>query len=221
MIAVIPRIEGVPAIRWYRHPHVVMQTHTFNAWDDGDHLHLDHFITASGWLSQFPDLRNPDAHEAPPFAQRWSFDVRSESTEFEISKIFEHVGEMPAIDPRRATRHHHQYYFGTINHALGPMLDWGPKGPPFTCIGHYNDETGELSYFYAGPDSAPEEPLFIPRSADSPEGEGWLITIVGRRAENRTDLVVLDALDIAAGPVATIRIPFRLHEGFHGIWVAS
>jgi carotenoid cleavage dioxygenase-like enzyme len=75
--------------------------------------------------------------------------------------------------------------------------------------------------YYAGPDSAPEEPLFIPRSATSPEGDGWLITIVGRRAENRTDLVVLDALDIADGPVATIRIPFRLHEGFHGTWVAT
>ena len=221
MIAVIPRHVGVAAIRWYRHPQTVMQTHTFNAWDDGDHLHLDHFITASGWLSQFPDLRNPGAHEAPPFAQRWSFDLRSESPEFQIHHIFEHVGEMPVIDPRKATRQHHHYYFGTINHALGPMLDWGPKGPPFTCIGHFDDQTGELSYYYAGPDSAPEEPLFIPRSTDSSEGDGWLITIVGRRSENRTDLVVLDAPDIAAGPVATIRIPFRLHEGFHGTWVTS
>jgi carotenoid cleavage dioxygenase-like enzyme len=220
MIAVIPRSEGVEAIRWYRHPQVVMQTHTFNAWDAGGYLHLDHFVTASGWLSQFPDLRDPTAREAPPFAQRWSFDLNSEANEFEINKIFEHIGEMPAIDPRMATLHHHHYYFGTTNDALGPMLDWGPKGPPFTCIGHYNDETGELAYYYAGPDSAPEEPLFVPRSDHSPEGDGWLITIVGRRAENRTDLVVLDAVDIAAGPVATIRIPFRLHEGFHGTWIA-
>jgi carotenoid cleavage dioxygenase-like enzyme len=219
MIAVIPRHEGVAAIRWYQHPHVAMQTHTFNAWDDGDRLHLDHFITASGWLSQFPDLRNPGAREAPPFAERWTFDLGSGSDEFEIRKIFEHIGEMPAIDSRQATRQHHHYYFGTTNHALGPMLDWGPKGPPFTCIGHYDDQTDEVAYYYAGPHSAPEEPLFIPRSAGSPEGDGWLITIVGRRAENRTDLVVLDALDIGSGPVATIRIPFRLHEGFHGTWV--
>jgi Retinal pigment epithelial membrane protein len=81
--------------------------------------------------------------------------------------------------------------------------------------------TGELSYFYAGPDSAPEEPLLIPRSPDAPEGDGWLISIVGRRAENRTDLVILDALDITAGSVATIRIPFSLHEGFHGTWVTA
>ena len=51
------------------------------------------------------------------------------------------------------------------------------------------------------------------------QGNGWLMTIVGRRAENRTDFVILDAADIAAGPVATIRFPCRVHEGFHGIWI--
>jgi carotenoid cleavage dioxygenase-like enzyme len=42
---------------------------------------------------------------------------------------------------------------------------------------------------------------------------------VGRRHENRTDLVILDAQDIAAGPVATVKFPCRVHEGFHGCWV--
>jgi carotenoid cleavage dioxygenase len=61
--------------------------------------------------------------------------------------------------------------------------------------------------------------VFVPRSPDAPEGDGWLVTIVGRRAENRTDLVILDALNLRAGPVATIRFPTRVHEGFHGIWI--
>ena len=103
--------------------------------------------------------------------------------------------------------------------ALGPMLEWGPKGPPFTCLGHYDEGADKLHFWYAGPDSAPEEPLFVPRSAHAGEGDGWLLSIVGRRRENRTDLVVLDALDIAAGPVATVRMPCRIHEGFHGTWV--
>ena len=61
----------------------------------------------------------------------------------------------------------------------------------------------------------------MPRSAGAPEGEGWLLTMVGRRAENRTDLVILDAARIDAGPVAIIKFPCRLHEGFHGIWVSA
>ena len=224
-VAVIPRAEGVAAIRWYTCPVVAMQTHTFNAWeeakDGGTVLHLDHFITGSGWLSQFPDLHNPDAKEKPPFAQRWSFDLGSSATTFEIRKLFDHIGEMPVVDPRHLMSRARHFWFGSNNPALGPMLEWGPKGPPFTCLGHFDEAAGKLNFWYAGPDSAPEEPLFVPRSADAPEGDGWLLSIVGRRAHNRTDLVVLDALDIAAGPVATVRMPCRIHEGFHGTWMAQ
>jgi carotenoid cleavage dioxygenase-like enzyme len=223
VVGVIPRSIGVAGLRWFPHPGAspVMQTHTFNAWEDGDVLHLDHFITESGWLSQFPDLRDPDAHEKPPFAERWTFDMSSDSNAFSINRIFNHIGEMPMVDPRRLMHRATNLYFGTINHVLGPMLEWGPKGPPFTCIGHYNDDTGETRYWYAGPDSAPEEPVFVPKGPGGADGDGWLLTIVGRRAENRTDLVVLDALDIAAGPVATIRFPCRVHEGFHGTWIPA
>ena len=37
--------------------------------------------------------------------------------------------------------------------------------------------------------------------------------------ENRTDRVILDPRNRAAGPVATVRMPCRIHEGFHGVWV--
>jgi carotenoid cleavage dioxygenase-like enzyme len=30
---------------------------------------------------------------------------------------------------------------------------------------------------------------------------------------------MLDALDLAAGPIATITVPFRLRYAFHGTWV--
>jgi hypothetical protein len=128
---------------------------------------------------------------------------------------------MPMIDLRFLMQRTEHFWFGTSNLQLGPMLEMGPKGPPFTCLGHWIALTGRLEYYYAGPNSAPEEPVFVPRSANSAQGDGWLLTVVGRRAENRTDLVILDALDLSAGPVATIRFPARLHEGFHGIWVPA
>lgn len=220
-VAVIPRVEGVPGIRWFTHPTPVMQTHTFNAWNENGWLHLDHFITGTGWLSQFPDINDPNNHEQPPFAQRWSFDLASDRQDFDVAPIFTQFGEMPVIDARFAMHRTRHFFFGTFNPALGPMLEWGPKGPPFTCIGHFDEQLQAMSFWYAGPDSAPEEPCFVPKSPDSAEGDGWLLTVVGRRGENRTDLVVLDALDVAAGPVAVIRMPCRLHEGFHGTWVPA
>jgi carotenoid cleavage dioxygenase-like enzyme len=34
-------------------------------------------------------------------------------------------------------------------------------------------------------------------------------------------MIVLDALDIGAGPIATLKIPFRLRYGFHGTWIPA
>ena len=89
----------------------------------------------------------------------------------------------------------------------------GPRAPP-GCLFHRDDDTGEQTGYCVGEDSAPEEPVFVPKGPDAGEGEGYLLSLVGRRALNRYDLIILDALDIAAGPVATVQIPFRLRYGF-------
>lgn len=65
------------------------------------------------------------------------------------------------------------------------------------------------------------EPVFAPRAEDAPEGDGWLLTPVYRAAENRSDVVIHRALDLEAGPVATVRLPHRMPYGFHGNWVPA
>jgi carotenoid cleavage dioxygenase len=219
-VAVIPRREGVAGLRWFSSPVLGMETHTINAWEEGSRLHLDHFFTRSGWLSQFPHVNDPEARELPPFAERWTVDLADPADKIEIVKLHNQVGEMPVIDPRTLGQKTGRFYFGTSNTELGPMLEWGPKGPPFTCLCGFDTISGELDYYYAGPHSAPEEPLFVSRHEHAADNDGWLISVVGRRAENRTDVVILDALNLAAGPVAEIRLPCRIHEGFHGTWVA-
>ncbi|HEU0045405.1 carotenoid oxygenase family protein [Sphingomonas sp.] len=221
MVGVVPRAPGGTGnVRWFKAPKPVMETHTFNAWEDGAKLNLEHFITQTGWLSQFPDINDPTAKEQPPFAQRWTIDLEANEDDAIVqTRMFDHIGEMPMIDLRFMTQRTRHFWFGTSNTALGPMLPFGAKGPPFTCIGHFDAETGALDFFYAGPDSSPEEPIFVPRSPDAAEGDGWLMTVVGRRAENRTDFVILDARNLSAGPIATIKFPCRVHEGFHGIWI--
>ncbi len=220
-VGIFPRDEGVQAMRWFTCPVTAMQTHTFNAWEEGRTLHLDHFVTGSGWLSQFPDLHDPEAKEKPPFGERWSFDLAGAADHFEIRRLINHIGEMPVIDPRYAMQRARHFWFGTSHAALGPMLPPGPKGPPFTCLAHYDEAADKLDFFYAGAHSAPEEPLFVPRGPGAAEGDGWLLTMVGRRAENRTDLVILDARQLSRGPLAIVKFPCRLHEGFHGTWVSA
>ena len=65
------------------------------------------------------------------------------------------------------------------------------------------------------------EPVFVPRSEDAAEGDGWLLATVWRAAENRSDVAVFDTAGLKNGPVATIRLPHRVPAGFHGNWVAN
>ncbi len=65
------------------------------------------------------------------------------------------------------------------------------------------------------------EPVFVPRIADAAEADGWLLAVVWRGCENRSDLVVFNAADIAAGPVALVQLGHRIPDGFHGNWVAA
>ncbi len=220
-IAIIPRTEGVAGLRWFTSPKLCMETHTINAWEDGPVLHLEHFISNSGWYSQFPHLTDPNPREEPPFGQRWSFDMSSAADSFAVTPLTPHPGEMPVVDPRFLMSRCRHVFFGAINTDLGPMLDWGPMGPPFNCLAHLDQDTGALSYYYPGPHASTEEPVFVPKSDDAPEGDGWLIGVIGRRDQQRSDVVILDSMNLAAGPVATIKLPFRLRYAFHGDWAPA
>jgi all-trans-8'-apo-beta-carotenal 15,15'-oxygenase len=48
------------------------------------------------------------------------------------------------------------------------------------------------------------------------EDEGWLVTIVFDAASDRSDVVILDAQNITAPPVATLHLKHHIPYGLHG-----
>ena len=219
-VAIIPRRDGVAGLRWFNCPTPVMEGHTINAFDENGVVYLDHDIFNSGWFSMFPYKEDPTRREAPPIAQRWRFDMNRAGDHYDVRQLTDDPGEMPTVDPRYLGKNARNIFMGCLNKKLGPMMALGPFGPPFNALVRIDTVTGNRSYYYAGETSAPEEPIFIPKSADAPEGDGWIMTIVERRDQNRSDIVILDSTDMGA-PVCTIKIPFRLRYGFHGKWVSA
>jgi carotenoid cleavage dioxygenase len=59
----------------------------------------------------------------------------------------------------------------------------------------------------------------VPRTDAAAEDDGWLMSYVYDATTDRSDVVVLHAQDLAAGPVATVHLPQRVPFGFHGNWV--
>ena len=78
-------------------------------------------------------------------------------------------------------------------------------------VGHYLLPAGDTI----------SEPVFVERSKDASEGDGWLLAVVWRARENRSDLAVFNATDIEAGPVALVQLGHRVPDGFHGNWVGA
>ena len=53
----------------------------------------------------------------------------------------------------------------------------------------------------------------------SGEDEGYAIGFVYDEARDASDLVILDASDMAKAPLAAIHMPRRVPHGFHGSWI--
>ncbi len=89
----------------------------------------------------------------------------------------------------------------------------------------YDLERGTVQRHHIPPGDQNSEPVFVPRaevaSGDGAEDDGWVLATVHRAATDTTDVIVLDAADLAAAPVATVHLPRRIPAGFHGAWVPS
>ena len=56
--------------------------------------------------------------------------------------------------------------------------------------------------------------------AIGPEGDGYLIGVASKARENgRSDLLIIDTQDVAAGPIATVHMPYKVVGQVHGFWV--
>lgn len=87
------------------------------------------------------------------------------------------------------------------------------------AIAHLDLKTGKRQVYELDGGDATSEPVFVPRSADAPEGDGWITAVVYRAGEDRSDFLVFEAQDVARGPIAVAKMPRRVPFGFHGNWV--
>ncbi len=89
----------------------------------------------------------------------------------------------------------------------------------------YDLNTGAaVEHRFGTPDApgGPGEAVFVP-SPHGPADEinGWYLAYVYDPARDSSELVILDAADFGAEPVARIQLPRRVPYGFHGNWISD
>jgi 8'-apo-carotenoid 13,14-cleaving dioxygenase len=80
-------------------------------------------------------------------------------------------------------------------------------------------ETGKRVQRDFGEGRIPGEFVFVPRSPDAPEGDGWVMGYVIDRNQGTSALEILDATSLEL--IAAIHIPHVIPPGFHGNWIAA
>jgi carotenoid cleavage dioxygenase len=83
----------------------------------------------------------------------------------------------------------------------------------------YDFDAGTVTAHDLGAGRHPGEFVFVPESDDAGEDEGWLMGYVHDLGTGTSELVVLDASDMGADPVARVHLPVRVPTGFHGNWI--
>jgi carotenoid cleavage dioxygenase len=213
-IGVLPRHGNGEEIRWFEiEPCFVF--HFLNAWDDGD------TIVAYGCRMPGIDLdfegRADDigglAASDGIGLTRWTIDLVAGTCHEE--RVHDLRSDFPRLhDDLLGLPQRWGYASATLD---------GPMTIGFNGIIRYDLHTGsELTYSF-GEGTAIGEAVFAadPNGSAGLEGEqdGWLMVYATDMATEQTDLCIIDARDLAAGPVARVHLPRRVPSGFHGNWM--
>ena len=210
-LGVLRRDEPYGAVRWFAvDPCYVF--HSLNAYDDGDRVVVH--------VMRYPELWRPGGERQRATLWRWTLDlVTGQVTEEQRD---DRPGEFPRVDDRLVGL---DSRFGHVTASRGPIGDGSGGGGEDESVTRkggalhrYDLRTGMVSTHEFGAGRIPAEASFAPAD-DDPGGPGWLLTYVYDAATDRSDLVVLDADDLEADPVATIHLPGRVPFGFHGSWL--
>lgn len=201
-IGILPRGGTDADVTWFEvDPCYVF--HPLNAFVDGDTVVCDVGRHASMWRTSMDDFD-------PCFLHRWTFDMAAgKVTEEQLDDV---AHAFPRVDERLVGLKHRYGW------AAGPRGGGETLGDPGVLI-KYDVEAGTSTIHDFGPFSYPGEFVFVPETDTSGEDEGWAVGIVYDRARDTSDLVILDAQNMAADPVATVHLPRRVPFGFHGSWV--
>src|SRR5262249_23026461 len=150
-----------------------------------------------------------------PRLHRWRIDPRGGGVKSE--PLYDRVAEFPRVDERRVGRKHRFGYMA----AAGPEANEYRGAPVFTAIHKYDLERKTTDVRSFGVKNGVGEPLFVPRTPDAAEDDGYVLVLAYDATRNASDFYILDARHINGEPLARVQIPHRVPYGFHGNWMPA
>lgn len=181
--------------------------HPFNAYDDGDRVVMDVIRYPKMFAT---DLLGPNE---PNLGSVWRWVIDPTAGRVEAAALDDRGQEFPRVAPGSETRPY-RYGYSVSSRAASGLFE-------FNEVRKRDFRDGSESAYHPGAGRHPGEAVFVADPDASAEDDGWLLSVIYDAATDRSDVVVLDARDLEAGPVATVALPVRVPYGFHGNWLAA
>lgn len=197
-VGLLPREGGAEDVKWFDvEPCYVF--HPLNAYDQDGSVILDVVRHPRMFASH---LLGPD--EGRPSLERWTVDIGAGKVLEE--RIDDRGQEFPRVDERLVSLPYRYGYAGIfLEGETGLVRHDMVKG---------TSEVRLLSH-----SNGSSEAVFVPRSDDAAEDDGWVLSLVYDPERDASDLLVLNASDFTGEPAAVVHLPQRVPFGFHGNWV--
>ncbi len=186
--------------------------HVVNCWEEGD------WIVMVGCRTADPTLR-PDPEDGKLAAMLSGLTVAACLHEWRMNLVTGETREralddlhteFPTLSPAMLGQRSRFSY-----HALLP-----PTIPAtFEGLVRYDLSGGPTQRFDYGPGVFGSEAPFVPRPGATAEDDGYVLSFVTDVADWSSAVLVFDASDLAAGPLARVGLPRRVPAGFHATWI--
>jgi len=217
-------MKGLPALSWEPEHGTkigVMNRQTGEVmWFKTDAFYVFHFLNAyqedaklivDGCRMPRLDMSG-NSFGSAPMPWRWTLDLkRGAMSDRQIDDV---SSEFPRFDERLAGRKHRYGYFDASRGAADREFR-------FNSVAKRDYEAGRSEDQDLGGSKVPGEPVFVPRDLASAEDDGWVLSLWYDAAIDRSELIIQDARDFAAKPVARVKLNHRVPFGFHGNWVPA
>ena len=199
-LGVMPRDGSNKDVVWYDiNPCYVY--HPLNAYEDGDDIVID--------VSRLAHSMKPGVADVPPVLHRWT--IHQNTGKVSESQIDDKAVDFPRVPDAVVG----------LKHRYGYTAEFGAGLPTAVAFRKYDMQSGTSEAHELQNGRVGGEPVFVPAAGASAEDDGYLMSFVYDPAENKSELVIIDASNVAADPVARVHLPTRVPAGFHGSWVAD
>jgi carotenoid cleavage dioxygenase len=214
---VIPRAGGSEDIRFFFGPERSI-VHTANARTEDGRIVLEGPVANGNTWPWFKSLQGAPYTPVPNTLRRITLDLRSRNSDVVEEPLFDTpITSFTRIDERFLTLPYRYIY---VQYADGRFDSGELLGrTDGNCLGRFDLRTGTLKPYFPGRGRALQEPVFIPSSATSAEGDGYVVGVGHNIEQSATELYLLDARTMEE--LARVTLPFRTSPQVHGTWANS